>query len=104
MVSQPFRDCKTKILRLRSSWLDLKGDKAALGKALALAGPSFARLLEEAKSLPGFPLSKEAGRAFEECRKLKGTEWRPGLSDVEKLYRDVHHAAEILAETVDALD
>ena len=97
-------ELRAKILRLRSSWPNLKGDKAALGKTLALAGPSFARLLEEAEGLPGFPLPKDAGRAFEECRKLKGTEFRPGLAELEKLYRDVHHAAEILAEAVDALD
>jgi len=97
-------ELRSKLLRLRAGWPEVQGDKTALAKALAPAGASFARLLEEARGLPGFSLPKDAGRAFEECRKLKGAESRPGLADLEKLYADVHHAAEMVARAVDALD
>ncbi|MBI5244923.1 MAG: nucleotidyltransferase domain-containing protein [Elusimicrobia bacterium] len=96
-------ELRSKLQRLRSSWPELRGDKAALEKALSSAGPSFARLLDEAKSLPGIRLREDAGKAFEECSRLKRREIRPGLEGLESLYEDVHEAAEMLVGAVDVL-
>jgi predicted nucleotidyltransferase len=96
-------ELRSKLMRLRSAWFSMKGDKAGLEGALKEAGPSFARLLDETRGLPGIRLPEDASRAFEECRRLKRGEIRPGLDGLEKLYGEVHESVEALVAAVDEL-
>ncbi|HAH06553.1 MAG TPA: hypothetical protein DCM05_08510 [Elusimicrobia bacterium] len=96
-------ELRSKLLRLRSDWLVLKGEPKALEAALAAAGGAFSKLLEEAKKLAGLRLPEGTGGSFERCRKLKRRELRLGTAELEELFGQVHDEVAALAAAVDEL-
>lgn len=94
-------ELRSKILRMRSEWVRIKGSKALIGAFLSQAGPSFLALFKHARACCG-KLDDSLAEPFRECVRLKRKEKTAGLKDLETLYRSVHEAACRTAEEVDA--
>ncbi len=88
----------SKLLRLRSAWVELRGDSYGMESFLIQYGTSFGHLFKHAQKFLGKKLKPELARPFDKCRQLKRREIKLKRDDLEKLYRDVHNSASAIVK------
>ena len=83
-------ELRSKLLRLRSTWLELTGNRKKLETFLAHTGGSFLHLFKYAQKVSNSKLQDELAQPFYACQKLKHKEIAMNLQELETLYDKVH--------------
>ncbi|MEW6558066.1 MAG: hypothetical protein AB1349_12070 [Elusimicrobiota bacterium] len=94
-------ELRSKLLRLRNEWLNLKGSKALLFDFLTHAGTSFLHLFNYAQKLAEGKIDNSLSKPFKRCVSLKKKEVKLGRSGLEELYNEVHDS---VSEIIFAID
>ncbi|HCJ67538.1 MAG TPA: hypothetical protein DHV62_09555 [Elusimicrobia bacterium] len=91
-------ELRSKLLRMRNEWLNLRGRKTPLYDFLTRAGTSFLHLFNYAKKLSTNKFDNSLAEPFGKCIALKRKEIKLGRAELETLYSEVHNSvAKIIA-------
>ncbi|MCB4757375.1 MAG: hypothetical protein LHV69_10175 [Elusimicrobia bacterium] len=94
-------ELRSKLLHLRTEWLNLKGSKGLLFYFLTRAGTSFLHLFKHAQKISNGKLDNSLAQDFQTCIKLKKKEIKMGTKELENLYEQVHDS---LTRIISAID
>lgn len=93
-------EIRSKILRLRAEWLNLKGRRAALEDFLGKAGTSFLRLFQSAQKVSGGKVPEDLAIPFKTAVGIKKGEAKLSAPELEKLFLDMHDSAGRIAAAI----
>lgn len=96
-------ELRSKLLRLRNEWLNLKGSKALLFDFLTRAGTSFLHLFNYAQKLSNDKLNGSLAEPFRRCIGLKKKEIKLGRAELEKLYNEIHYSVTKIISIINEL-
>ncbi|MBI5573723.1 MAG: hypothetical protein HY919_04115 [Elusimicrobia bacterium] len=97
-------ELRSKLLRLRTEWLSVKGSKSLLFDFLTRAGTSLLHLFNYAQKLLEGKMDNFLAEPFKKCVLLKKKEIKLGRAELEKLYEDVHNSVNKIISSVNELD
>lgn len=95
-------ELRSKLLRLRSEWLNVKGSRGLLFHFLARAGTSFLYLFNHSQGLFNGKLNDSLSESFKNCIRLKKGELKLGTAELENLYEQVHDSAVRMIAAIDS--
>lgn len=96
-------ELRSKMLRLRGEWLNLKGSKPLLYDFLISAGTSFLYIFECAEKIAAGKLNESLAEPFKKCIQLKKKEIKLGRMELGKLYSEVHDAVCRIISVIDGV-
>lgn len=96
-------EMRSKLLKLRGGWLNLKGSRTRLFNFLTGTGTSFLHLFNYAQKLSGGKLENSLTEPYKKCIGLKKKEIRLDRAGLENLYRDVHDSVSKIIARIDEI-
>lgn len=94
-------ELRSKLLALRSAWLNFRDDRRALELYLRQAGKSLAYLIRQGQ--PVFPKLKTVPRqAWEDIARWREAKVRPGKPELRRLFLALHEALSSAVRVIDA--
>jgi predicted nucleotidyltransferase len=94
-------ELRSKLLRLRESWLGLEGDTGALERFLVKAGGSFDYLLSQA-SEHFFKRKAFAPELFSTLKLVKQKKKKLNRAELQQIYHELHETVERAVERINA--
>lgn len=96
-------ELRSKLLRLRSGWIEFSDSPKAQLNFLLRSGASLMLLFTQAQKMSGGKLESGVAEPFRKCVLLKKGEIKLDREGITRLYEDVHEAARKTIEIIDGI-